>query len=91
MYRMLCNLFHRHVVLLCFLFFFFTETHFQKYLEEYSRNEKISLLIAAGETKNVLEIQTSDFLGFLKELKNHVHVQEEYWGKIKFPLQNLVQ
>jgi hypothetical protein len=47
--------------------FFFTETHFQKYLEEYSRNEKISLLIAVGETKNVSEIQNSDFLGFLKE------------------------
>lgn len=59
--------------------FFFTETHFQKYLEEYSRKEKISLLIAVGETKNVLEIQNSDFLGFLKELKNHVHVEEEYW------------
>lgn len=82
MYRMLCNLFHRHVVLLCIFilfFFFFTETHFQKYLEEYSRKEKISLLIAVGETKNVLEIQNSDFLGFLKELKNHVHVEEEYW------------
>lgn len=38
------------------MYFFFTETHFQNYLEEYSRKEKIPLLIAVGEAKNVLEI-----------------------------------